>query len=61
MSEIHTNRNKTIEQIEKEFEKAIQNAPAYDPFSFEGGEAWREWADRCRNFEERLAAAGVEL
>ncbi len=61
MSEIHTNRNKTIEQIEKEFQIAIQHAPAYDPFSCEGGEAWTEWADLCRNFEERLAAAGVEL
>jgi len=61
MSKIHTNRNKTIEQIEKEFQIAIQNAPVYDPFSPKGGEAWKEWADKCRNFEARLADEGVEL
>jgi len=61
MSKIHTNRNKRIEQIEKRFHKAVQNAPAYDPFSPEGGEAWKKWADQCRDFEAELAAAGVEL
>ncbi len=61
MSKIHTNKNKAIEQIEEEFQIAIQNAPAYDPFRPEGGEAWKQWADQCRSFEERLAAVGVKL
>ncbi len=61
MSKIDTNRNKRIEQIEKRFHKAVQNAPAYDPFSPEGGEAWKQWADKCRNFEAELAEEGVEL
>ena len=61
MSKIDTNRNKRIEQIEKKFHVAVQNAPADDPFSPEGGEAWKQWADQCRNFEAELAAEGVVL
>jgi hypothetical protein len=61
MNKIDTNRNKRIEQIEKKFHVAVQNAPAYDPFSPEGGEAWKQWADQCRNFEAELAAEGVVL
>jgi hypothetical protein len=61
MSKIDTNRNKRIEQIDEEFQIAVQNAPAYDPFSPKGGEAWKKWADKCREIEADLAAEGVEL
>jgi len=61
MSKIDIDRNKRIEEIDKEFYIAAQKAPAYDPLSPKGGKAWKEWANLCRGFEADLAKEGVEL
>lgn len=52
---------KFVEKTAKEFRETVEHPPVYDPFSPAGSEKWREWADRCRNYEIILIDYGVDL
>jgi hypothetical protein len=54
-------RQKSIEQIRKEFHIVANNPPAYNPFTSEGNESWGAWADRCRNYESLLRENGEDF
>ena len=57
----NSKNKKRIEKIAREFKDVVEHPPVFDPFSPAGSEKWREWSDRCRNYEIILTDYGVDL
>lgn len=55
----NTGKNKTFAKSERErfmniLQKLADSPPASSPFTYEGAQEWREWAEACRSAERAI-------
>jgi hypothetical protein len=51
-------RNKNIDNIRKKLHTVASSPPKADPFSRIGEQAWQDWTELCRGYENELREAG---
>ncbi|KPQ43609.1 MAG: hypothetical protein MPEBLZ_01792 [Candidatus Methanoperedens nitroreducens] len=49
------------ESLMKQFHDVAAHPPQTDPFSHAGAQAWQEWTESCRAYENLLFSMGVPL
>jgi hypothetical protein len=50
-----------VEQLKKRFHIIAAHPPRFNPFTFEGREAFEAWGESCRQIESELRDAGEVL
>lgn len=58
---ISSSEKAKIEELKKLLSQQAASVPQYDPFTVEGNQAWKEWAEGCREIERQLEEEGVRL